>query len=255
MASSDKTKELLEQMLADLYSEQAQESKVDNGSYLIAQNGQLLGKITDNIYDTDSILNEYGPYGSSYSGTSILNEYSDYGSKYGQNSINNPYCSTPPKLIINGQLIGYVTVNQLMQNRISPKAFLYTLRNDLNSLLSGHIIGTENEIRQIKKESYIEADDNIFLGKLTPNKFYTESIFNTFGQYGSKFSQVSIFNKFSNYGNQFSQLSPFNKFSTTPPKVYLDGDFFAYLTVNTMLNPRIDPENLLEWAESNVSRF
>jgi len=255
MTSQDKTKELLEQMLTELYSEQAQESKVNNGSYLIAQDSQLLGKITDNIYDTDSILNKYGPYGSSYSGTSIFNEYSDYGSAYGQNSINNPYCSTPPKLIINNQFIGYVTANQLIQNRISPKTFLYTLKNDLNSLLSGHIVGSENEIRQIKKESYIQANDNTFLGKLTPNKFDTESIFNTFGQYGSKFSQISIFNKFSNYGNQFSQLSPFNKFSTTPPEIYLDGDFYAYLTANTTLTPRIDPESILEWAENNISSF
>lgn len=254
MPSDDKTKELLEQMLAELYSKQAEESEVNNGSYLIAQNGQLLGKITDNKYDTDSILNEYGPYGSPYSPTSIFNEYSDYGSKYGQNSINNPYCSTPPKLIINGGFIGYVTENHLLANSISTESFLYTLQNDFQSLLSGHIVASEEEVRQSKNESFIQAQDNTFLGKLTANRFDSESIFNKFGQHGNKFSQVSIFNKFSKYGSQFSNWSPFNKFSRTPPKIYLNGKFVAYLTSNKMLKPRVDPDEILEWAEKNVGR-
>lgn len=255
MFSRDKTKELLEQMLAELYSDQARESQINNGSYLIAQDGKLLGKITDNKYDADSILNEYGPYGSPYSGTSIFNQYSNYGSEYGQNSINNPYCSKPPKLIINGQFIGYVTANHLITNSISPEAFLYTLKNDLHSLMSGHIISSEEEVRQLKKESFIQAEDNVFLGKLTPNSFDSESIFNKFGQYGNQFSPISIFNKFSNYGNQFSQLSPFNKFSNTPPKVYLNGNFVAYLTANPMMKPRIDPDDIFQWAEEHVSKF
>ena len=36
------------------------------------EDGQLLGKITNNKNDNDSILNEYGPYGSLYSPTSIF---------------------------------------------------------------------------------------------------------------------------------------------------------------------------------------
>lgn len=255
MATRDKTKELLEQMLAELYSEQAQSIKSDNGSYLIAQNGQLLGKITDNSYDNDSILNEYGPYGSSYSMTSIFNQYSDYGSKYGQNSINNPYCNQPPKLIIKGQLIGYITKNIYTQNAISPKAFLHTLKNDFNSLLSGKITGSETAMREDNRESFIEAHNKTFLGKLNPNQFDVESIFNKFGDYGNQFSQSSIFNKFGDYGSQFSELSPYNKFSNTPPRIYLNGKFHAYLTVNQLLNPRVDPDKIFEWAERNANSY
>lgn len=255
MATRDKTKELLEQMLAELYSEQAQQTQLDDGSYLVAQDGQFLGKITDNSYDTDSILNEYGPYGSAYSTTSIFNEYSDYGSVYGQNSINNPYCSQPPKLIINGNLLGVVTTNNTIMNGISPKAFLYTLKNDFNSLMSGRITGSETAMREHNKESFIEAADEKFLGKLNPNQYDTDSIFNKFGEYGNQFSQSSIFNKFGEYGNQFSELSPYNQFSTTPPRIYLNGEFYAYLTVNQMLNPRIDPEEIFECAERNVSIY
>ena len=89
MSKDDQTKELLEKMLADLYAKQASVGTSYGDSYLVAQDGQFLGKITDNQYDSDSILNEYGPYGSQYSNTSIFNEYSPYGSPYGQFSINN----------------------------------------------------------------------------------------------------------------------------------------------------------------------
>ena len=46
MSSSDKTKEVFEQILAQLYEEQSKIGKAGGDSYLIAQNNQYLGKIT-----------------------------------------------------------------------------------------------------------------------------------------------------------------------------------------------------------------
>ena len=253
--SADKTKELLVQILAELYQKQAATHSPTGTSYLEAQNDQFLGKIVPNRYDRNSILNEYGPFGSRYSATSIFNQYSDYGSQYGQNSVNNPYCSTPPRLIINGRLLGFVTLNQHVANAIPTEAFLYTLRNDLASLLAGKISGSASEVRQLNRESYVEAEDGTFLGKLKPDRFDNESIFNQFGVYGSQFSPSSIFNKFSTYGNQFNTLSPYNQFSTHPPKIYVKGKFVAFLTKNQMKRPRVDPDELLSWAEQNVSRY
>lgn len=255
MSSPDKTKEVLEQILAQLYADQAKDTKEHNGSYLVAEDKQLLGKITDNRYDSDSILNKYGPYGSQYSNTSIFNPYSPYGSKYGAFSINNPYCGTPPKLFINGRLIGFVTANRYCHDRIAPEAFLYSLTNELPALLSGSIVESETHSRQLQGESFIEAADGTFLGKLNPNRSDVDSIFNQFAPYGNEFSQVSIFNKFSDYGNQFSDLSPFNSFTQTPPKLYFQGKFVGYVTVNSTLSPRFDPAELLQWAEKNVSPY
>lgn len=255
MSSSDKTKDVFEQILAQLYKAQSKTGKADGDSYLIAQNNQYLGKITDNSYDNDSILNEYGPYGSQYSNTSIFNPYSPYGSEYGAYSLNNPYCSTPPKLFINGNLLGLISVNSYIQNRIPTESFLYTLKNNLTYLLEGKIIESESQARQLNRESFIEAGDGTFLGKLNPDSFDKDSVFNRFGSYGNKFSQLSIFNRFSNYGGQFSSLSPFNNFTSTPPKIYVKGKFVAYLTVNQNLKPRIHPDELLDWAKKNISVY
>ena len=130
MSSSDETKELLEQILSQLYQKQARKHVLEEKSYLIAQDNQFLGKITSDPYDRNSVLNEYGPYGSEYSPTSIFNEYSQYGSEYGAYSINNPYCSSPPKLFIQGRFLGRVSVNQYITNRIPTGSFLYTLKNN-----------------------------------------------------------------------------------------------------------------------------
>ena len=119
--AQDRTKELLEQLLADLYDRQRRSSSPTGDSYLQARNGQYLGKITSDGYDNASMLNEYGPYGSPYSTTSIFNEYSDYGSPYGTNSVNNPYCSAPPQLVVGGRPIGSVTVNPYVPDQLRQK--------------------------------------------------------------------------------------------------------------------------------------
>ena len=255
MPKDDQTKELLEKMLADLYSKQASVDAQHGDSYLAAHDGQFLGKITRNQYDNASILNEYGPYGSQYSATSIFNEYSIYGSPYGQYSVNNPYCSTPPRLVINGRLLGFVTKNQYVADAIPTEGFLYTLKHDIDSLLAGQIIESQVEARQISGDSFIQAADGAFLGSLRPNRYDQDSIFNRYGPFGSRFSQTCIFNRYSQYGGRYSSLSPFNPHTATPPKVYHGGQVIAYLTVNTRLKPRIDPDEIMDWAEQNVRMY
>jgi hypothetical protein len=252
MSGDAKAKELLETLLRDIYLRQTQNTQAMRDSYLLAADDQYLGRITGNRYDTNSLLNEYGPYGSKYSQTSIFNPYSPYGSPYGQFSVNNPYSSTPPQLFIHGNLLGRVTKNPYIPQRIATEAFIYTLENDVDSLLSGRVIESETQARILRHESFIVADDGTYLGSLDPNSFDTDSIFNQFGPYGSQFSQTSIFNQFCPYGGQFSHLSPFNQFTQTPPKVYVNGQFSGYLTVNQLLNPRVDPKRIREWAHANL---
>ena len=255
MSTDEKTKELLKSLLQGVYSQQANSTLGARDSYLIAPNNQYLGCITTNQYDTNSLLYQYGPYGSKYSNTSIFNPYSQYGSTYGQFSINNPYSSTPPQVFIQGRLLGYVSKNPYVAQRIPTDAFLYTLEHDVQSILAGRSIESESHVRCLRHESFIEAHDGTYLGSLNPNFLDTDSIFNPFGPHGSKFSQICIFNQFCPYGGLFSQMSPFNQFTQTPPKTYANGQFVGYLTVNQFLSPRIDPERIRDWAQANISAY
>lgn len=249
--NKDRTKLILEQLLSEIHKEQAKETSSKGESYLIGQDDQLLGKLT-NKYDNDSILNKYGPYGSQYSTTSVFNKYSQYGSKYGTFSIHNPYCSTPPRLFIKGQFVGHVTVNKYVTNQIPTETFLYLLENDLDALLNKKFDLKESDIRSKQGESYIIANDGQYLGKLTSNEFDNDSLLNEFGPYGSEFSTTSVFNEFSDYGSEFSTLSPFNEFSTTPPKIYVNGQFYGYLTENEFVSgKKIKPKGLKQWIKDN----
>lgn len=250
--NKDKTKALLEQMLSEIHKAQSKETSSTGDSYLQGQDKQFLGKITSNKYDSDSLLNKYGPYGSKYSTTSIFNKYSQYGSKYGSYSIHNPYCSTPPKLYIKGDFIGHVSVNKYVQNQIPTETFLYLLENDITSLLSKKLNLKEEDIRSIKSESFLMANDGTYLGKLTSNEFDADSLLNQFGPYGSEFSPKSIFNEFGPYGGEFSAQSPFNEFSSTPPRIFVNGNFYGYLTVNEFLSQKkINPKGIKQWIRDN----
>ncbi|MGB5817248.1 MAG: hypothetical protein WBI27_18825, partial [Thermoanaerobaculia bacterium] len=60
--------------------------------------GQYLGRLSSNPYDSDSVSNPYGRYGSQYSSESINKPYSVYGSPYSSQSPNNPYTLSAPSI-------------------------------------------------------------------------------------------------------------------------------------------------------------
>lgn len=89
------------------------------GAAVVADDGTYLGKIT-NQYDTKSIFNKYGTYGSPYSIKSIWNKYGNYGSEYSINSPMNQYSSKGPAIISDGNVIGYLTKNKYRRGAIDP---------------------------------------------------------------------------------------------------------------------------------------
>ena len=73
----------------------------------------FLGCLTCSEYDTSSLYNKYGNFGSSYSATSIFNRYSEFGSAYSSHSACNKYASDPPVLVDRGgNFYGRLTMNK-----------------------------------------------------------------------------------------------------------------------------------------------
>ena len=72
-----------------------------------------LGNYNTNQYDSNSVNNPYGSYGSKYSSVSVNNPYGQYGSKYSHNSATNPYATEAPKLYDqNGNYRGKLSANK-----------------------------------------------------------------------------------------------------------------------------------------------
>lgn len=88
------------------------------------------------------------------------------------------------------------------------------------------------------------ADDGQFLGKVTTDRFSSDSIANEFSRYGSSFSSTSMFNQFGTYGSEFSSLSPNNPFANRPPVIFIRDRPAIYVTANSARTPRLTFQTL-----------
>jgi hypothetical protein len=55
---------------------------IDGRAILVANDGQYLGKLSSNHFDSESICNDFGSYGSRFSSTSSRQQFSSYGSDF-----------------------------------------------------------------------------------------------------------------------------------------------------------------------------
>lgn len=86
---------------------------------------------------------------------------------------------------------------------------------------------------------YGGSDHDVFLGKLNADCYDSESIWNEYGTYGSKYSSKSIWNEYGTYGSEYSSYSPWNEYASTPPVVVDSrGNFYGYLTANEFISQR-----------------
>lgn len=110
---------------------------------------------------------------------------------------------------------------------------------------------TKEEFFQILG-SRIIAPDGTYLGMVLADTANPQSIINSWGQYGFSQSPSSIFNPSIPYGGEKGIFSPFNPQSPSPPSIYKDGKFFAYLTDNENYQPRSAPHKLIEFLKKLV---
>ena len=94
--------------------------KLRDASIFAQDNSKTFLGVVANSYDSKSIFNEYGSYGSEYSSESIWNDYGSFGGEYSSYSPFNTYTSTPPMFIKNGKVIGYLSSNEYIEPSISP---------------------------------------------------------------------------------------------------------------------------------------
>lgn len=94
------------------------------GAQIIAEDDTSLGIISKNRFDPNSILNTFGDYGSKFSPISIFNEFGPYGGEFSPMSPFNKFCNTPPKIIRNNEILGYLTVNQFISKSVDTYQFV-----------------------------------------------------------------------------------------------------------------------------------
>jgi len=86
---------------------------------------------------------------------------------------------------------------------------------------------------------YGGKDHDLYLGCSNCDNYNTNSIWNSYGTYGSSYNSKSIWNKYGNYSGNYSDNSPFNKYASHPPVlVDANGDFYGYFTADRYFSKR-----------------
>jgi len=133
----------------------------------------------------------------------------------------------------------------MTENKDKTKVLLEQLLSELHKEQSKEIVSTG--------DSYLQAQDNQFLGTITSNKYDNDSILNKYGTYGSKYSTTSIFNSYSQYGSKYGSYSINNPYCTVPPKLFINGKFVGHVSVNKYVTNQIPTETFLYLLEHNIN--
>ena len=88
---------------------------------------------------------------------------------------------------------------------------------------------------------------DVFLGCLNCSKYDTGSVWNKYGDFGSRYSDKSIWNRYGTYGSKYSDECPWNRYGQTPP-VIVDraGNFYGYFTANAYFPKRTTIKAMLQ---------
>jgi hypothetical protein len=76
-------------------------------------------------------------------------------------------------------------------------------------------------------------DHKSYLGCLNCNEYVSDSVFNSYGSYGSPYSSQSIWNQYTQFGSAYSTYSVCNPNALDPPVIVdQDGKYYGRLTAN-----------------------
>jgi hypothetical protein len=82
-------------------------------------------------------------------------------------------------------------------------------------------------------QQLLYASDGTYLGCLTCSTYSSDSIFNSYGTYGSPYSIQSINDQYAPYGSPYSPTSACNPYTVSAPSIVDEaGCYYGRLTVN-----------------------
>ncbi|WP_270686598.1 hypothetical protein [Aeromonas sp. D3] len=114
-------------------------------------------------------------------------------------------------------------------------------------------LAVSSNLCSIARGAYVIAQDgsNTFLG-IIENKFNAKSIFNDYGDYGSKYASDSIWNEYGSFGGKYGMYSPFNNMSINPPMVIKENNIIGYLSSNKTVANSVNPSILKAMCEDEL---
>ena len=91
-------------------------------------------------------------------------------------------------------------------------------------------------------------DHKTYLGCLNCGPYASDSVSNSYGNFGSAYSPTSIFNPYGEFGSPYSMYSACDPYASEPPVIVdQSGQFYGRLTVNRFNAQQTQNVNLLNW--------
>lgn len=88
-------------------------------------NDVYLGCLNCSKFESDSLFNEFGRFGSKFRAESIFNNFGDYGSKFSNESACNKFAQDPPIIVDeDGNAYGVLTLNKNHRHAIKIDSIL-----------------------------------------------------------------------------------------------------------------------------------
>lgn len=96
-------------------------------------------------------------------------------------------------------------------------------------------------------------DHKTYLGCLNCSEYTSDSVFNQFGQHGSRYSSESIWNHFNDYGSAYSTYGACNAYASDPPVIVGNsGKYYGRLTRNKFHAELGAGANYYSWLSRTV---
>lgn len=94
------------------------------GAELISFDGTVLAVLLPARDAFNSVCNSAGESGSPFGANSIFNDMSELGGPFGSSSPFNPDATTPPQIVVNGEIVAHLSVSPHVPNAVDPYAML-----------------------------------------------------------------------------------------------------------------------------------
>lgn len=113
----------------------------------------------------------------------------------------------------------------------------------LLAVVCGGVANAQDRICRTFEGAIIINDDGEYIGKIA-RKSDPDSIFNQYGQFGSKYRSGSIWNEYGKNGNKLRSGSVFHPRATDSPVIIKNREIIGYLNTNKSRSDVVNPIEL-----------
>lgn len=103
-------------------------------------------------------------------------------------------------------------------------------RSNIGAAMGG---ATSGEAAPAKLMLFGGEGHSTYLGCLSCSEYAIDSVFNAYGDHGSRYSTTSVWNHYSDFGSRYSDYGACNPYANDPPVIVDSEDnFYGRLTLN-----------------------